>query len=109
MTRDILPEASLELLAPDHVSPGLLALVAEDAPTRAILCAGAGHFAMSNITLTDGLFIGSEEGAGEAVIGNWAAISDRSGEIVPAYGFTQAEREVASATGSETPKIAASR
>ena len=64
---------------------------------------------MSNITLTDGLFIGSEEGAGEAVIGNWAAISDRSGEIVPAYGFTQAEREVASATGSETPKIAASR
>ncbi len=32
-------------LNPALVSPGLLALVRDDAPTRAILCAGAGHFA----------------------------------------------------------------
>jgi hypothetical protein len=28
---------------------------------------------------------------------HWADVVDRTGEIVPAYGFTQAEREVASA------------
>jgi NAD(P)-dependent dehydrogenase (short-subunit alcohol dehydrogenase family) len=105
MTQGILSDVSLRTLAPEHVSPGLLTLVAEDAPTRAILCAGAGHFARSNVTLTDGALIGSGPNAGEEVIRQWAAISDRAGEFVPDYGFAQAEREVASAgTG---PKAAA--
>jgi NAD(P)-dependent dehydrogenase (short-subunit alcohol dehydrogenase family) len=42
MTADILPPESLELLAPEKVSPALLQLVSNDAPTRAIVCAGAG-------------------------------------------------------------------
>jgi len=109
MTQDILSGDSLQLLAPEHVSPGLLALVGEDAPTRAILCAGAGHFAASHITLTGGLFVGSGDGVGEEIVRNWAAVNDRAGEVAPAYGFTQAEREVASATGSTAPKVAASR
>src|SRR5215470_2953763 len=45
MTRGLLSEAALSVLGAELVSPGLLALVADDAPTRAILCAGAGHFA----------------------------------------------------------------
>ena len=100
MTQDILSGESLDLLAPEKVSPGLLALVREDAPTRAILCAGAGHFAASHVTLTDGLYVGSGEGAGEEVVRDWNKIAERSGECVPDYGFTQAEREVASAAAS---------
>ncbi len=98
MTQGVLSGASLERLNPDLVSPGLLALVGEDAPTRAILCAGAGHFATANVTLTDGRYIGGGLEAGEQVIRQWEAVSARTGEIVPAYGFTQAEREVASAS-----------
>jgi NAD(P)-dependent dehydrogenase (short-subunit alcohol dehydrogenase family) len=97
MTEGVLSQESLERLNPALVSPGLLALVHDDAPTRAILCAGAGHFATANVTLTDGRYIGGSVDAGEQVIRQWDAISDRAGEIVPAYGFTQAEREVASA------------
>jgi NAD(P)-dependent dehydrogenase (short-subunit alcohol dehydrogenase family) len=97
MTQGVLSEVSLELLQPALVSPGLLALVAEDAPTRAILCAGAGHFATANVTLTEGRYVGGAADAGEQVIRHWDGISERAGEIVPAYGFTQAEREVASA------------
>ncbi|MFZ0266182.1 SDR family NAD(P)-dependent oxidoreductase [Caulobacter sp.] len=97
MTEGVLSEASLARLDPAFVSPGLLALTVEDAPTRAILCAGAGHFAVANVTLTDGRYIGGGSDAGEQVIRQWAGISERAGEIVPAYGFTQAEREVASA------------
>ena len=97
MTESVLPEASLNLLDPALVSPGLLALVGEDAPTRAILCAGAGHFARASITLSEGRFVGGGEDDGEQVIRHWESISDRAREIVPAYGFTQAEREVASA------------
>jgi len=106
MTAGILSEESLTLLAPERVSPGLLKLVAEDAPTRAILCAGAGHFARANVTLTEGLFIGSEDDAGEKVMREWNAICDRAGEIVPDYGFTQAERETASAAENGTSPTA---
>jgi NAD(P)-dependent dehydrogenase (short-subunit alcohol dehydrogenase family) len=98
MTEGVLSPESLARLDPAFVSPGLLALVQEDAPTRAILCAGAGHFATANITLTEGRYIGGGADAGEQLIRQWDGVSDRAGEIVPAYGFTQAEREVASAT-----------
>lgn len=97
MTEGVLSAESLALLDPAFVSPGLLALVQDDAPTRTILCAGAGHFATANITLTDGRYIGGGADVGEQVIRQWDGVSDRAGEIVPAYGFTQAEREVASA------------
>jgi hypothetical protein len=90
------PEA-FAMLDPALVSPGLVALVADDAPTRAILCAGAGHFAQAYVTLTYGCHIGGHADAAGQVIARWDEIGDRSGELVPAYGFTQAEREVASA------------
>jgi NAD(P)-dependent dehydrogenase (short-subunit alcohol dehydrogenase family) len=98
MTQDILPEASLHVLDPALVSHALLALTGEAAPTRAIVCAGAGHFARASITLSQGVQVGGGDAAAEQVIARWDEISDRSGELVPAYGFLQAEREVASAT-----------
>ena len=97
MTRGVLSDASLDALDPGLVSPGLLPLVGEDAPTRVILCAGAGHFARANITLTHGLYLGPGDEAGALAIQCWDRISDREQEIVPAYGFAQAERELASA------------
>lgn len=97
MTGGLLSQQQLDLLDPALVSAGLLALVGDDAPTRAILCAGAGHFARANVTLTQGIHVGGGEDAGARVIQAWEAISERGGEIVPDYGFTQAERELASA------------
>ncbi len=106
MTGGLLASDALEKLSPELVSPGLLALVREDAPTRAILCAGAGHFGQAHVTLTEGVFIGGGAGAAQAVVDNWDAVGDRAGEIVPAYGFAQFEREVASATQAQTAKAA---
>ena len=97
MTQGVLPEQSLELLDPSRVSPALLALVNDDAPTRAIVCAGGGHFARAFVTLSQGCQVGNGDDAGELLIEQWPAVSDRAGELVPEYGFLQAEREVASA------------
>lgn len=97
MTQGVLSDASLRFLDPSLVSPALLALVSDDAPTRAILCAGAGHFATANVTLSKGDYIGAGDDAGERVIAAWSRITDRAGETVPAYGFAQAEHELASA------------
>jgi NAD(P)-dependent dehydrogenase (short-subunit alcohol dehydrogenase family) len=97
MTESILPEASLKALDPARVSPALLALVSDEAPTRAIICAGGGHFARAFVTLTQGAQVGVGDDAGERVMARLDEISDRTGELVPAYGFLQSEREVASA------------
>lgn len=97
MTDGVLSNKSLTALDPGLVSPGLLALVHDDAPTRAILCAGGGHFARANVTLTQGVRIGGGADAGQALIAAWDQASDRAGEAVPAYGFQQAEQELASA------------
>jgi len=97
MTQGVLTETSLRLLDPALVSPGLLALVGDDAPTRSILCAGAGHFSTHALRCRRGRQIGATEDAGEQVIAHWQEISDPTDEITPAYGFTQVERELQSA------------
>jgi NAD(P)-dependent dehydrogenase (short-subunit alcohol dehydrogenase family) len=97
MTQGVLSGAALESLDPALVSPVLLALVGDDAPTRVIVCAGAGHFARANVTLTQGRQVGAGDDAAGRVIAQWNEISDRTGEIVPSHGWAQVERELAGA------------
>ena len=47
MTEDLITAGMLALMTPESITPGLLYLVSEDAPTRTILCAGAGAFAVA--------------------------------------------------------------
>jgi NAD(P)-dependent dehydrogenase (short-subunit alcohol dehydrogenase family) len=102
MTHGVLSEQSLKALDPALVSPALLLLVGDDAPTRAIVCVGAGHFARASVTLSRGAQIGAGDDAGERLIAEWSGISDRSSDIVPTHGFMQAERELASAGATGT-------
>lgn len=97
MTENVMPEAVLKLLQAEAVTPGLLALVAEDAPTRAILCAGAGAFERAHVTLTQGVFVGLPDDAAEQVAANFAALSDRDGEAVPESGNAQGTIEIGKA------------
>jgi NAD(P)-dependent dehydrogenase (short-subunit alcohol dehydrogenase family) len=98
MTESLMPEAVLKLLEPEVVTPGLLALVAEDAPTRTILCAGAGAFERANVTLTQGIHVGHPADAAEQVAARWEAISDHEGEMVPESGAVQGTLEIGKAT-----------
>lgn len=97
MTEGLMPAEVLAKLAPESVTPGLLHLVSDDAPTRAILCAGAGTFERAYITLTGGVHVGTGPDAAERVAAEFAAISDRSGEIVPENGSAQGQNEVSKA------------
>ena len=97
MTQDLMPEAVLDLLKPEAVTPGLLALVSDDAPTRVILCAGAGAFERAHITLTQGVFLGLPDDAAEQVTANLGALSDRRGETVPESGTAQGTIEIGKA------------
>ena len=94
MTEGVLPAEKLAMLRPELVSPAVLALVSEDAPTRAILCAGAGGFELANITLTQGIFIAGDPPSAETLLARWAEVADRRGESVPSHGAFQAECEL---------------
>ena len=100
MTEHLLPEAVLKLLVPEAVTPGLLALVAEDAPTRAILCAGAGSFERAYITLTQGNFLGASDDAAERIAATWSDIARRDRESVPESGAAQGTLEIAKASSA---------
>jgi hypothetical protein len=84
-------------LRPELVSPAVLALVSDDAPTRAILCAGAGGFELAHITLTAGIHIEGNPPCAETLLARWAEVADRSGETVPAQGGAQGQHELTKA------------
>jgi len=88
MTEDFAGTLPLEHLGPELVTPGLLYLVSEAAPTRMILAAGAGGFERANVTLTQGIRTTGED-APEQVAARIDEISDRTGEIVPEMGAAQ--------------------
>ena len=81
------------MLDPALVSPAVLALVADGAPTRAILCAGAGGYELAHITLTEGIHLGTTPTA-EALLERWGELAERDGEMVPGTGFDQARHEL---------------
>ena len=98
MTEGLLPPEVLEKMTPESVSPGLLALVAEDAPTRTILCTGAGSYEQAHITLTRGVFVGVGEDAPEQVAARLSEIGARAGEVVPESSWAQGQGELEKAT-----------
>jgi NAD(P)-dependent dehydrogenase (short-subunit alcohol dehydrogenase family) len=97
MLDGLLPQDQLALLEPEAVSPAVLALVREDAPNKAILCAGAGSFELAYITLTQGVHLGAGEDVAEAVVARWDEVADRAGETLPPAGPAQSQAELASA------------
>jgi NAD(P)-dependent dehydrogenase (short-subunit alcohol dehydrogenase family) len=91
MTADILPEEAFKLFAPENVVPAALFLVSEDAPTNAIVGAGAGAYHSAFVTMNPAVFLGDDERTVEGFAANWDRISDRTGDIVPQSGSEQSQ------------------
>lgn len=97
MTQGVLPPAVLDGLGPEKVSPGLVALVGDDAPTRMILLAGAGSFECAHVTMTRGIFIDGSGDVAAQVRRRLDEIQDRAVEVVPGSGWEQYQLELAKA------------
>ncbi len=80
MTENLMPPEMLEKLRPEFVTPGVVYLVSEDAPTGVVLTAGAGVFATAKIFETEGVYLGDGALSVEAVRDHWAQIEDQSGQ-----------------------------
>src|SRR5690606_8521349 len=97
MMEGILPQEQLDALDPSLVSPALLPLVVDDAPTRAVVCAGAGHFARAYVTLAEGCYIGGGDDAGERLKSAWNVVSVSAGQVEHDIGSSTVQHTMAGA------------
>ncbi|MFO1248146.1 MAG: SDR family NAD(P)-dependent oxidoreductase [Alphaproteobacteria bacterium] len=77
MTEALMPPAVLEMLKPEFVSPAVVYLASEDAPTGMILTAAAGAFAAAQIMETDGVNLGRNASADD-IAAHFSQIADWS-------------------------------
>jgi NAD(P)-dependent dehydrogenase (short-subunit alcohol dehydrogenase family) len=80
MTEDLMPREMFDLLTPEAVTAGALTLCHEDAPTRYILCAGAGGYASTRLFETDGIYLSADQQSPENVLAQWEGVSDISNQ-----------------------------
>jgi NAD(P)-dependent dehydrogenase (short-subunit alcohol dehydrogenase family) len=103
MTQGVLPPEALARLTPERVSPGLIALVSDDAPTRMILLAGAGSFEAAHVTMTRGIHIDATAAAAEQLIARLDEVRTREAETVPQTGWEQYRLELQKAAPASAP------
>ena len=93
MTEDLgIDEGALSLMKPEAVTAGLLTLCHDKAPSRFILCVGAGGYASTQIYETDGIFLPPEEQTPEAIMARWSEVADPKGQAVLHSGAEQSEK-----------------
>lgn len=78
MTENLMPPQMLDMLKPEFVTPGVVFLASEDAPTGVILTAGAGIFSAAQLVESNGINLGHGADA-DTVADYWPKISDFTG------------------------------
>ena len=79
MTEDIMPEAALKALVPEAVTPAVVYLCSDGAPSKTILTAGAGGYAAAKIFETEGIWLPVEKRSAESIAENIDQILDETG------------------------------
>jgi NAD(P)-dependent dehydrogenase (short-subunit alcohol dehydrogenase family) len=97
MVEGLMAQDKLHALPPAAVSLALGALVGDDAPTRMVLCAGAGSFEAAHVTLTRGVHLGTGDDVVHELAARLPDVAARRDETVPRSGAAQAELELANA------------
>lgn len=103
MTDGLLTPEAAALLSPETVTPAVLYLVGENAPTKTIMGAGAGVFAVTEIRESEGVFLPEDRRTPEGIAEAIGRIRDqsRSRPIESAFQQTAKYVEIASAAINE--------
>jgi NAD(P)-dependent dehydrogenase (short-subunit alcohol dehydrogenase family) len=105
MTEGLLSPVAAELMTPESVTPGVLFLVSENAPSRVILGAGAGVFAVTHIGETPGIYLDESERTPETIAARFAEISDAKTAEPLKDAFSQTYKFVAAAARAKGVKL----
>jgi NAD(P)-dependent dehydrogenase (short-subunit alcohol dehydrogenase family) len=105
MTEELLPPQALQLMKPESITPAVEYMLSEDAPTRTIMGAGAGSFAVIKILETEGINLPEAEWTPDAVAAHFAEISDMSKAKALSGAFEQTQKYVAQAAARAGVKL----
>ncbi len=97
MTEELLPPQALALMKPEAITPAVLYLLSHDAPTRTIMGAGAGSFAVVKLLESEGLNLPEDQWTPDAIAAHFAEISDMSKAQALEGAFQQTQKYVAQA------------
>ncbi|WP_419254818.1 SDR family NAD(P)-dependent oxidoreductase [Caulobacter sp. ErkDOM-YI] len=92
MTEGLMPPEVLAKLAPEAVTPGVMYLVSDEAPTGAILTAGAGAFALTRLYETEGVYLSDGELSAEGIRDHWSQITAEDGQKAYFNGGEQGQK-----------------
>jgi NAD(P)-dependent dehydrogenase (short-subunit alcohol dehydrogenase family) len=105
MTEELLPPQALQLMRPESITPAVEYLLSEDAPTRTIMGAGAGSFAVIKVLESEGINLPESEWTPDAVAAHFAEISDMSKAKALQGAFEQTQKYVAQAAARAGIKL----
>jgi hypothetical protein len=92
MTDGLFPEPVFKLMPPESVSPGVVFLCSEDAPSRKVLAAGGGSFAIFKGFETEGVNLLPDELSAESVAKYWDKIDGENNMQEPQSGSAQSQK-----------------
>ena len=78
MTENLMPPEVVQMLKPEYVTPAVIFLASQDAPTGVVISAAAGAFSSAQIVESSGVNLGHAATADD-VAANWEKISDFTG------------------------------
>jgi NAD(P)-dependent dehydrogenase (short-subunit alcohol dehydrogenase family) len=105
MTEELLPPEAAELLAPETITPGLLYLVSEDAPSRVILGAGGGSFAVTRLFESEGITLMGDDLTPESVAARFDELSNPEGQQDLPDAFSQTKKYAQNAAKARGLKL----
>jgi NAD(P)-dependent dehydrogenase (short-subunit alcohol dehydrogenase family) len=105
MTEELLPPQALALMKPESITPAVEYLLSEDAPTRTIMGAGAGSFAVIKIVETEGINLPPSDWTPDAIAAHFAEISDMSTAKALENALQQTQKYVAQAAARAGVKL----
>jgi NAD(P)-dependent dehydrogenase (short-subunit alcohol dehydrogenase family) len=94
MTEELLPAEALKLMKPEAITPAVEYMLSESAPTKTIMGAGAGSFAVIRILESEGKNFAEDQWTADTVAANFAEISDMSNARVLDGAFHQTQKYV---------------
>jgi NAD(P)-dependent dehydrogenase (short-subunit alcohol dehydrogenase family) len=97
MTEELLPPNVLALMQPEAITPAVLYMVSENAPSRTIMGAGAGVYSVIRIVETQGVYFPPDQRTPDAIAAKFAEISDMKTAQALEGAFQQTQKYVAMA------------
>ncbi|CAN5297861.1 SDR family NAD(P)-dependent oxidoreductase [soil metagenome] len=95
MTEELLPPQALAVMKPEAITPAVLFLLSENAPTRTIMGAGSGSFAVIKLLESEGVNFAEADWSPDTIAAHFAEISDMSKARALEGAFHQTQKYIA--------------